>query len=106
MNQPRTVTCIKLKEELPALPFKPFPTEFGQMIYDRVSMQAWRMWLQESPRYINTYRIDLQSAEGRDFLEKQMRVFFGFEDGELAETAWTSPSAPGASPEADGKSDT
>ena len=92
MNQPRTVTCIKLKEELPALPFKPFPTEFGQMIYDRVSMQAWRMWLQESPRYINTYRIDLQSAEGRDFLEKQMRVFFGFEDGELAETAWTSPS--------------
>lgn len=106
MNQPRTVTCIKLKEELPALPFKPFPTEFGQMIYDRVSMQAWRMWLQESPRYINTYRIDLQSAEGRDFLEKQMRVFFGFEDGELAETAWTSPSAPDASPEADGKSET
>jgi Fe-S cluster biosynthesis and repair protein YggX len=96
MNQPRTVHCNKLDQELPALPFKPFPTEFGQLLYDRVSMQAWQMWLRESPRYINTYRIDLQSAEGREFLEKQMRVFFGFEDGELAETAWSSPAAPGA----------
>ncbi|WP_434418880.1 hypothetical protein [Nannocystis pusilla] len=37
---------------------------------------------------INTYRLDLQSKEGRDFLEKQMRIFFGFEQGDLADTAF------------------
>lgn len=89
MNQPRTVHCQKLKQDLPGLPFKPFPNEFGQLLYDRVSMQAWQMWIRESPRFINTYRLDLQSKEGRDFLEKQMRIFFGFEEGDLAETAFT-----------------
>ena len=93
MNEPRKVMCKKLGQELPALPFKPFPNDFGQLLYDNVSMQAWQMWLTESPRYINTYRIDLQSEEGRQFLQDQMKVFFGFEEGELAETAWKPPEA-------------
>ena len=88
MNTARTVRCKKLGQDLPALPFKPFPNEFGQLLYDNISLQAWQMWIRESPRYINTYRLDLQSKEGRDFLEKQMRIFFGFEQGELAETAF------------------
>lgn len=92
MNQQRMVQCIKLGKELPGLPFKPLPTELGQKIFEQVSMQAWQMWLTESPRFINTYRLDLQSAEGREFLEKQMKIFFGFEKGEAAETAWTPPS--------------
>jgi Fe-S cluster biosynthesis and repair protein YggX len=90
-NQPRMVKCSKLGEELPGIPFKPFPTEFGQKIFDNVSMRAWQMWLQESPRLINTYRLDLQTQEGRDFLEKQMSIFFGFEQGDLADTAWRPP---------------
>jgi Fe-S cluster biosynthesis and repair protein YggX len=85
---PRMVKCVKFGTELPGIPFKPFPTEFGQLIYDNVSMQAWQAWLKESPRYINTYRLDLQTKEGREFLEQQMRVFFGFEQGDLADTAW------------------
>lgn len=89
MNTPRIVHCKKLDKDLPGLPFKPFPTEFGRLLYDNVSLQAWQMWLRESPKFINTYRLDLQSKEGRDFLEKQMRIFFGFEEGELAETAFT-----------------
>jgi Fe-S cluster biosynthesis and repair protein YggX len=88
MNTPRIVHCKKLDQDLPALPFKPFPNEFGQLLYENVSLQAWQMWIRESPRYINTYRLDLQSKEGRDFLEKQMRIFFGFDQGELAETAF------------------
>ena len=91
MNEPRKVQGIKLGKELPGLPFKPLPTELGQKIFEHVSMEAWQMWLTESPRYINTYRLDLQSAEGREFLEKQMKIFFGFEDGDLADTAWVPP---------------
>ena len=88
---PRMVQCKKLGEELPGIPFRPFPTPFGLEIYNHVSMQAWQMWLKESPRYINTYRLDLQTKEGRDFLEQQMKLFFNFEDGDLADTAWRPP---------------
>ena len=88
MNTPRTVRCKKLGQDLPALPFKPFPNEFGQLLYDNISLQAWQLWIRESPRYINTYRLDLQSKEGREFLEKQMKIFFGFEQGDMADTAF------------------
>ncbi|MCY0989884.1 oxidative damage protection protein [Nannocystis sp. ILAH1] len=88
MNTPRIVHCKKLDQDLPALPFKPFPNEFGQLLYENISLQAWQMWIRESPKFINTYRLDLQSKEGRDFLEKQMRIFFGFEQGDLADTAF------------------
>ena len=91
MNQQRMVFCKKLEQELPGLPFKPFTDEFGQMLYDNVSLQAWQMWLQESPRYINTYGVDLNTEQGRQFLRDQMKVFFGLEKGELVETAWRPP---------------
>lgn len=94
MNQPRTVMCNRLKQELPGMPFKPFPNELGQWIYEHISMQAWQAWIRESPRYINTYSIDLQSADGRAFLEAQMRVFFGMESGEMAKTAWQPEASP------------
>jgi Fe-S cluster biosynthesis and repair protein YggX len=96
MNEPRKVLCRKLNQELPGLPFKPFTNELGQLIYDNVSMQAWQMWLQESPRYINTYGIDLNTAQGREFLQKQMLVFFGLEEGEMAATAWRPTEGEGA----------
>lgn len=93
MNQPRMVFCKKLKQELPGLPFRPFTDAFGQELYDNVSLQAWQMWIKESPRYINTYGVDLQTDKGKEFLRQQMRLYFGFDDGELASTAWrpTSP---------------
>jgi Fe-S cluster biosynthesis and repair protein YggX len=88
---PRIVHCKKLGEDLPGMPFRPLPTEFGLLVFENVSMKAWQMWLKESPRLINTYRLDLQTKEGRDFLENQMRIFFGFEHGDLADTAWRPP---------------
>jgi Fe-S cluster biosynthesis and repair protein YggX len=87
----RTVKCRKLGQELPGLPFKPFEDELGQKIYEEVSMQAWQEWLQHSVRFINTYRLDLSDKSAQDFLRKQMAIFFGFESGEEAQTAWTPP---------------
>ena len=88
----RTVMCKKLGQELPAMPFKPFPNEFGQQIYDHVSMEAWQMWLRESPRYINTYRFDLQNPDDQAKMQGIMKTFFGFEGGEqLPDTAWKPP---------------
>lgn len=87
----RLVECIKLKKSLPALAKAPFPTPFGQQIYETVSKEAWDLWLQDSVKLINTYRVDLSSREGTEFMIKQLRIWMGLEDGELAQTAWTPP---------------
>ncbi len=87
----RTVHCLKLDKDLPGLAKPPFPNELGQFIFDKVSKEGWDLWLQESVRYINTYRVDLSSREGTEFMIKQLRVWLGLEEGDLAATAWTPP---------------
>lgn len=86
------VQCIKLERELPGLARVPFPNEFGQLIFEKVSKEAWDLWLQESVRFINTYRVDLSSREGTEFMLKQLRIWLGLDDEEQAATAWTPPS--------------
>ncbi len=87
----REVDCIKLGKRLPGLRRPPFPNAIGEQIFASVSQEAWNQWLQESVRVINTYRVDLATKEGTEFLIKQLRIWFGFEEGELAATAWTPP---------------
>ncbi len=75
---PRMVTCVKLGKELPAIPYKPFNNELGQRIYDNVSMDAWRMWIEHSKMIVNEYRIDLASPSGQKLmLEQAEKYFFG-----------------------------
>ncbi len=84
----RLVECVKLGKSLPGLKRQPFPNEMGKRIFETVSKEAWDQWLQESVRYINTYRVDLSSKDGTEFMLKQLRVWLGWEEGELAQTAW------------------
>jgi len=88
----RIIKCVKLGKELPGLKTPPFPTDFGKYLFENVSHEAWQMWLGESIRFINTYRVDLSSREGADFMIKQLKVWLGIEEGEMAQTAW-SPAA-------------
>ena len=87
----RLIKCIKLDRELPGLAKPPFPNEMGQLVFEKVSKEAWDLWLQESVRYINTYRVDLSSRDGAEFMLKQLRIWMGMEEGDLAATAWTPP---------------
>ena len=45
---PRIVKCVKMGKELPGIPYKPFDGELGKRIYDNVSMDAWRHWIEHS----------------------------------------------------------
>ncbi|MCL2450665.1 MAG: oxidative damage protection protein [Polyangiaceae bacterium] len=87
----RIVHCRLLKKDLPGLDRPPYRNELGQRIFDEVSKEAWQSWLQDSVRFINTYRVDLASSEGQKFMLKQCAIYFGFEAGEQAQTAWTPP---------------
>ena len=87
----RIVRCRLLKKDLPGLDRAPYKNELGQRIYDEVSKEAWQQWLKDSVRFINTYRVDLATSEGQAFMFKQCSIYFGYEQGEQAETAWTPP---------------
>jgi Fe-S cluster biosynthesis and repair protein YggX len=85
----RIVRCRLLKKDLPGLDRPPYRNELGQRLYDEVSKEAWQQWLKDSVRFINTYRVDLASSEGQKFMLKQCAIYFGYEEGDAAPTAWT-----------------
>jgi Fe-S cluster biosynthesis and repair protein YggX len=91
----RIVHCRLLKKDLPGLDRPPYRNELGQKLYAEVSKEGWEKWLKDSVRYINTYRVDLASNEGQKFMLKQCAVYFGYEEGDLAQTAWVTPSGSG-----------
>jgi Fe-S cluster biosynthesis and repair protein YggX len=79
----RMVHCVKYGKDLPGMPFRPFDDELGQRIYDSVSMDAWRLWLEHSKMIINEYRLDLVSPQAQQILRQQMEQFFFGEGAQL-----------------------
>jgi Fe-S cluster biosynthesis and repair protein YggX len=96
---PRMVKCVKLGKELPGVIYKPFDNELGQRIYDNVSQDAWRLWIEQSKMLVNEYRIDLTSAQGQKLLLDQAEKFF-FGDGlDRPKEFVPPPSGPPSTPE-------
>ena len=73
---PRTVYCVKLQKELPALEETPWPGELGKRIYDSVSLQAWKMWEDRMKMILNEYRLMPWQKEAQQLMAKQMEDFF------------------------------
>ena len=72
----RMVMCAKLGKELEGVNYKPFENELGQRIFDHVSQDAWRMWLEFSKMLVNEYRLDLTALKAHQFLMEQAETFF------------------------------
>ena len=88
MAEERIVHCRHLKKDLPGLDRPPYRNELGQKLFNEVSKDAWALWLKDSVKFINTYRLDLASPEGQKFMLKQCAIYFGYEEGNLADTAF------------------
>ena len=74
----RTVHCVKLDKDLDGLEKPPFRGELGQRIFDTVSAQAWKAWLEHSKMLINEYRLDLTSESGqRLWMTECEKYFYG-----------------------------
>ena len=82
MHQPeetgkRKVMCVKFQKEMVGLDEAPFDSHpLGQKIYDSVSKEAWKMWLEHMKMLMNEYRLNLGTAEAQEFLLKQMDDYF------------------------------
>jgi Fe-S cluster biosynthesis and repair protein YggX len=73
----RKVFCVKLQRELEGLDEVPFEGHpLGQRIYENVSKQAWKMWVEHMKMIMNEYRLNLGTREAQEFLIKQMEEYF------------------------------
>jgi Fe-S cluster biosynthesis and repair protein YggX len=72
------VDCVKLGREAEGLERPPFKGDFGQRVYEHVSKEAWREWLEYSKILVNELRLDLTSERGQKiWLTECERFFFG-----------------------------
>jgi len=75
----RKVFCLKFQREMEGLdeiPFEGHP--LGQKIYDNVSKEAWKMWVEHMKMIMNEYRLNLGTPQAQEFLIQQMdNYFFG-----------------------------
>lgn len=72
----RMVKCIKLKIEAPGLDSPPLPGELGQRIYENVSKEAWKEFIEHFKMVINEYRLDLTSPLADQVFEQKAEEFF------------------------------
>ena len=75
---PRMVNCVKLGREAEGLDFPPYPGGLGKRIFDSVSKEAWKQWLEQQKMLVNENRLNLADRKARDYLAQQMEQhFFG-----------------------------
>lgn len=87
----RTVQCLKLKIEAQGLEFPPYPGELGTRIWQSISQQAWKDWMDVQTRLVNENRLNLADARARKYLKEQMEKFL-FEDGDIEAQGFVPPS--------------
>lgn len=76
MAEERIVHCIKLDKDLPGLTKPPVMGELGQKVYDSVSKEAFKMFLEHFKMVVNEYRLDLSSPSTDKIFEDQMQDYF------------------------------
>jgi Fe-S cluster biosynthesis and repair protein YggX len=86
-----TVQCAKLGKEAEGLDFQTYPGELGKRVYENVSKEAWRLWLDHQTMLINEYRLTPFDPNARKFLEEEMEKFF-FGEGASVPEGYVPPS--------------
>jgi Fe-S cluster biosynthesis and repair protein YggX len=89
----RKVFCVKFQKEMPGMDEVPFDSHpLGQRIYENVSKEAWKLWLEQMKMIMNEYRLNLGTQEAQEFLLKQMEDYF-FGEGAALPPGYVPPQA-------------
>lgn len=91
----RKVFCVKFQREMEGLdeiPFEGHP--LGQKIYDNVSKDAWKMWVEHMKMLMNEYRLNLGTSQAQEFLLQQMENYF-FGEGAALPPDFVAPKTKG-----------
>jgi Fe-S cluster biosynthesis and repair protein YggX len=87
----RTVKCVKLGREGEGMDFPPFPGDLGKRIFENVSKEAWKGWLEHQKMLVNENRLSLADPKARKYLMEQTEMYF-FGAGADAATGYVPPS--------------
>jgi Fe-S cluster biosynthesis and repair protein YggX len=88
----RKVMCVKFQREMPGLDEPPLDNPLGQRIFENVSKEAWKMWIEQMKMIMNEYRLNLGTQEAQEFLLKQMEDYF-FGEGAALPPGYVPPRA-------------
>ena len=80
----RTVYCAILKTDAEALEKVPHPGDLGLRIYNNVSKEGWKQWLERLTTIINENGLNTADVRSLELIEKHMKGFF-FEEGDFGQ---------------------
>ena len=72
----RMVNCVKLGREAEGLDKPPIKGPLGERVFESVSKEAWKMWLEHSKMLINEFRLDLMSPSTQKIMREECRRYF------------------------------
>lgn len=71
----RMVQCTYLGREAEGLQRKPLPGELGERIYNEISAEAWKEWMEHQTMLINENRLSPMDPNHRKYLIEQAEAF-------------------------------
>jgi Fe-S cluster biosynthesis and repair protein YggX len=80
------VKCVKFGREMPGLDRIPWKGELGQRVYDNVSKEAWKLWVEHSKMLMNEFRLNPLDPNSQKVMGEQMEMFFFGEGAKLPES--------------------
>jgi Fe-S cluster biosynthesis and repair protein YggX len=86
----RMVKCVKFGRELPGLDRIPWKGEVGKKVYDNVSKEAWKLWVEHSKMVMNEFRLNPLDPKAQQIMEEQLNNYF-FGDGAKLPDSYVPP---------------
>jgi Fe-S cluster biosynthesis and repair protein YggX len=90
----RMVHCVKFDKDMPGLDRIPWRGELGKRVYENVSKDAWKLWIEHSKMIMNEYRLNPLDPNSQKIMEEQLEQFFFGEGAKLPE-GYVAPKAKG-----------
>lgn len=78
------VKCVVLNIEAEALDAPPHPGELGQRVFENVSKEGWKQWLDRLTVIINENGLNTADPKNIELIEKHMVGFF-FKEGDYGQ---------------------
>ena len=78
----RTVNCVVLKQAAEGLDEPPLPGELGERVYENVSAEGWRQWLERLQMIINENQLTSADPDSQHIIEQHMLGFL-FGEGDF-----------------------
>lgn len=72
----KNIFCSFLKKESKKQTFQKYPGKLGKKIYDEISEEAWKIWIEKQTILINEEKLNMFNEKDRIKLEEHMEKFF------------------------------